>query len=676
MLDEELDHSATSSLDALSDEEDDSFADSDSSDILLTNGDALAKKAKKKKKKKKKKPQSPTAASELPADQSAAKTASKAENEARFNAAVKSVVSNDEDLLWMRLDGCNVHENKTRKLAQALGKNKHLTSLDLSGNQINNDAIRELVEALENGAAPELIFLDVRNNPFGVDGEDALESLQRSRKQLRVEVKAAEPDSGPEGDSAKAGSESGTANGDQGADWALNQENEGSMNQMNRSMMYYAIAPYFQVPGEGRESVDNIPTDPSTVAKHLWDEVSYGYHETPSNIPRMGAALHAIVQCCDDELLVYAHEQPPMGAEESGFSSPYSRGTESLRPHGKAALKNLKLCRDVLKVESPEILTPFSRGWKHPTVGTHRMAVAEVVARLLSIGDSSIDSAVSELQLVASLVRLCLDRPHCSALQTMCLRILRLALDSTSHALWSPLLQPNMGATSSGDPDQPQESRPSLQRFLALVCESSRGQKPGVHSPDVGFAIACAEILKSRYDTIHHLMDLERDHPNWAGDQHAAAHHENANRELDPSSKANSVRAPANVMENGMLLDTAQRLLQLLDADEAWQDFAQPEGRLDDLLSQADGELCGPRPARGMYGSSPMMTGQVLPSTHSFEEGFSEDLEPNLEPNGHDGAQQRGAEVDSETNLTQLQEMLQDFSVVKTGTPANAPDLG
>lgn len=34
-----------------------------------------------------------------------------------------------------------------------------------------------LVEALENGAAPELIFLDLRNNPFGLDGEDALVRL-------------------------------------------------------------------------------------------------------------------------------------------------------------------------------------------------------------------------------------------------------------------------------------------------------------------------------------------------------------------------------------------------------------------------------------------------------------------------------------------------------------------
>lgn len=60
-----------------------------------------------------------------------------------------------------------------------------------------------------------------------------------------------------------------------------------------------------------------------------------------------------------------------------------------------------------------------------PTVGTHRMAVAEVVARLLSIGDSAVDVAVGDLLLVTHLVRLSLDRPHCSPLQTMCLRLLR-----------------------------------------------------------------------------------------------------------------------------------------------------------------------------------------------------------------------------------------------------------
>ena len=58
-------------------------------------------------------------------------------------------------------------------------------------------------------------------------------------------------------------------------------------------------------------------------------------------------------------------------------------------------------------------------------MGTHRVAVAEVVARLLSIGNLAVDDAVAELQLVPRLVRLCLDRPHCSPLQVMCLRIIR-----------------------------------------------------------------------------------------------------------------------------------------------------------------------------------------------------------------------------------------------------------
>ena len=56
-----------------------------------------------------------------------------------------------------------------------------------------------------------------------------------------------------------------------------------------------------------------------------------------------------------------------------------------------------------------------------------------------------------------------------------------------------------------------------------------------------------------------------------------------------------------------------------LQGDEAWQDFALPEGTLDDFVGMADGDLCGPRPHRGLYGA-PMTTGQVLPSTHGGSE--------------------------------------------------------
>lgn len=60
-----------------------------------------------------------------------------------------------------------------------------------------------------------------------------------------------------------------------------------------------------------------------------------------------------------------------------------------------------------------------------PTVGTHRMAVAEVTARLVSMGLPAVDAEVADLQLLPQLLRLCLDRPCSSALQVMCLRMVR-----------------------------------------------------------------------------------------------------------------------------------------------------------------------------------------------------------------------------------------------------------
>lgn len=109
--------------------------------------------------------------------------------------------------------------------------------------------------------------------------------------------------------------------------------------------------------------------------KRLWQaapstghlQVGWGYEETPLNIPRMGAALHAIVQCCDEELSLYGNSPmqpllplPPVGRRE------LPRGRfASLRPHLRAAAEHLKLCVKLLAVASPDILTPFSRGDKH-----------------------------------------------------------------------------------------------------------------------------------------------------------------------------------------------------------------------------------------------------------------------------------------------------------------------
>lgn len=188
----------------------------------------------------------------------------------------------------------------------------------------------------------------------------------------------------------------------------------------------------------------------------------------------------------------------------------------------------------------------------------------------------------------------------------------RLALDSQHHSLWSPLLQPYLGTTAEDSTSL--ESRPSLQRHLALVGEAARDAPPGRHSPDVGFAIACTDMLRARYDLIASVqlngepsLECSTGSPFRTGpsaDSEASQHDESVqhsqatqpntvqqddssqqgksvpgDRELpngdwdhidesqlsQPASKANSIRQPSNIMENGVLSEASERLVELLE---------------------------------------------------------------------------------------------------------------
>ena len=63
-----------------------------------------------------------------------------------------------------------------------------------------------------------------------------------------------------------------------------------------------------------------------------------------------------------------------------------------------------------------------------PAVGTHRMAAAEVVALVMAARNQAANERIVQLGLLPRLVRLCLDRPHCSPLQVQCLSIIAYAL--------------------------------------------------------------------------------------------------------------------------------------------------------------------------------------------------------------------------------------------------------
>ena len=133
--------------------------------------DVAGKKKKKKKKRRKKK-----------------KKGEGGEKNKVFRAALHSLSSNSADALWVRLDNCMIGDDELKSLCDALRKNTHILSLDLSDNDFTDAGAHALSKCLMEGAAPDLIELLMRNNDIGEEGMEAIAELARARKVLKVDV--------------------------------------------------------------------------------------------------------------------------------------------------------------------------------------------------------------------------------------------------------------------------------------------------------------------------------------------------------------------------------------------------------------------------------------------------------------------------------------------------------
>ena len=133
---------------------------------------------------KKKKP----AGEDTGAEQTAADTAGRRAADKRFNESVNALASNSEDTLWIRLDNTHVTDAKSQRLCEALKKNTHALSLDLSANDLSDAGVSALCAVLSSGAAPDLIELRLMDNKIGPKGMEAIKELGKARKTLKVET--------------------------------------------------------------------------------------------------------------------------------------------------------------------------------------------------------------------------------------------------------------------------------------------------------------------------------------------------------------------------------------------------------------------------------------------------------------------------------------------------------
>ena len=194
-----------------------------------------------------------------------------------------------------------------------------------------------------------------------------------------------------------------------------------------------------------------------------------------------------------------------------------------------------------------------------PAAGVHRVAVVEIIASLLEIGVADVDAAVAaanvvpgSLSLVPAVAAVLFTHTQGSPLLCVATRVVCLALQSPTEALWAPLLGDGW-ATAAADagvtPAVGAEDDANLATRIAKAATEAMELRPGLRDCNVGFVLITATTMR----------DLE-------GDE-------------DPPHLA---------------------MREALEADEGWQAFASEGGALERLESERSGGLCGPKPSRGM----------------------------------------------------------------------------
>uniref|UniRef100_A0A7S0RKD5 Uncharacterized protein n=1 Tax=Chlamydomonas leiostraca TaxID=1034604 RepID=A0A7S0RKD5_9CHLO len=423
------------------------------------------KKKKKKKKKGKKKASGEATDGSSPAASSAptGPQVNKAEADKKFNAAISSIKGNDE--MWVKLNACAVQDGKAKKLFDQLKSNSTVTSLDLSQNQLTDEAAQTIASILGMNGAPELIELDLRENSFSQTGLQVLEGLKKVRKLLDIKtgsIKAPEP----------------AASGKKQADSTSGSK---ELKDMSRGPMFRK---FFQSGNDddddpGMAEVPETSVDPD----ELWSKIDSLTEGGQASIPALLPHLQQLSMVLQREL--------------STMGGPNQDAMDGSRPHIKACLNHLHTLEELVALEPRDVTVQYSSS-PQPAVGSHRVWTAEVIAALLSAGNKVIDGLLAASKLPQRLLHLALHRPLCSTLHTRALRMLRSMLSSKVEGLVTPLFLSGWGASlKAGGSDALCAPLPDL---LIDRSAPALGVVSGQRSAGMGLVLEAAKALVAACD--------------------------------------------------------------------------------------------------------------------------------------------------------------------------------
>jgi hypothetical protein len=271
---------------------------------------------------------------------------------------------------------------------------------------------------------------------------------------------------------------------------------------------------------------------------------------------------------------------------------------DDLKPFSASALRHLPTLAPLLDLEPTPEVAQFSKDQPVPRVGTHRVAVAELMAQLFRAECPAVVKALGATGMLKPVVMLALDRPACSAIQCAALRSLRATVSPSCGDLevWKSLIVDNDG---------------EIPAKIAAIASAAHGVSIGLRPPHTGFAVAVGEVLctaakgKSPGGVPTAPSSPSNGASSVEGELGKIEEVEEGEDALDAAAAAKTTKeeeeeatsAAARPASPPIILSPWQiNLASALDSIPTWPAFVSEEGALALHLTAQQMDLAGPRP--------------------------------------------------------------------------------
>jgi len=301
---------------------------------------------------------------------------------------------------------------------------------------------------------------------------------------------------------------------------------------------------------------------------------------------------------------------------------------DDLKPFSANALRHLPTLAPLLDLEPAPEVAQFSKDQPVARVGTHRAAVAQLMAQLFRAECPAVIKALGATEMLRPVLTLALDRPTCSAIQCAALRCLRATVSPSCGSLevWKHLVEGNNG---------------EIPAKIAAIASAAQGVSIGLRPPHAGFAVAVGEVLctaargKSPGAALATVPSSpsKEDSPVEGGGGGGETIVGKVEEVAEGAAKETETKQEIITATPGrprppsppIVLSTWQHALSSsLDSIPAWSAFVSEEGPLAFHLTAQHMDLGGPRPERhiaqtdmdaelaALGGNGQMISGQEL----------------------------------------------------------------